>query len=417
MLLHLAPFPNYIDPGTGSMLVTVLIGVLTTGYFFMKRLVIQAKFLLSGGSSKETQSHKHPYVIFSDHKRYWNVFKPICDEFERRHIPMEFWTASPDDPALDEDYEFVHCEFIGEGNKAFARLNIMSACICLSTTPGLDVLQWKRSKDVDWYVHTFHTVGTALGYHMFGMDYYDAILLAGPYQEDEIRTIEDARGIPHKELVTVGCTYLDDNAKRYQSVAHPKNDRTVVLLAPSWGPNAILSVYGERIIDSLLATGYEIVIRPHPQSQTADKDILDRLMGKYPNSEIISWNFDNDNFDILNRADVMVTDFSGVVFDYTLVFDKPVIYTEGNYDDSLYDAAWYDKPQWRFTIYSSFGVPLREEDFPRMRDVIERVMTDETFAAGRAKARQDAWSYPGEGAKRTVDYLVAKYDELTRDAN
>ena len=403
----------YIDPGTGSMLFTVFIGLLTTGYFFLKRLWIKAKFLLSGGGKTSKDHDKHDYVIFSDHKRYWNVFKPVCDEFERRGIDVEFWTASPDDPALEEPYEHVHAEFIGEENKAFARLNMMAATVCLSTTPGLDVLQWKRSPDVDWYVHTFHTVGTALGYRMFGMDYYDAILLAGPYQEDEIRTVEDARGIPHKELVTVGSTYLDENAKRYQATPRPHNDRTVVLLAPSWGPNAILSVYGERLIDALLETGFEIVIRPHPQSQTSDKDILDRLMAKYPNGDDVSWNFDNDNFDVLDRADVMITDFSGVVFDYTLIFDKPVIYTEGNYDNSIYDAAWYDKPQWRFTIYDSFGIPLREEDFPRMREVIERVMADEGLAAGREKARQDAWAYQGESVTRTVDYLVTKHDELT----
>lgn len=403
----------YIDPGTGSMLVTVLIGLLTTGYFFFKRLWIKLKFMLSGGGAQAKQDHKFPYVIFSDHKRYWNVFKPVCDEFERRGIDLEYWTASSDDPALAGPYEHVHAEFIGEENKAFARLNMMAATICLSTTPGLDVLQWKRSPEVDWYVHTFHTVGTALGYRMFGMDYYDAILLAGPYQEDEIRTVEDARGIPHKELVTVGCTYLDENAKRYQCTPHAQNDRTVVLLAPSWGPNAILSVYGERILKSLLETGFEIIVRPHPQSQTSDKDILEHLMAAFPNSEDISWNFDNDNYDVLDRADVMITDFSGVVFDYTLIFDKPVIYTEGNYDDALYDAAWYDKPQWRFTIYSSFGIPLKEEDFPRMKDVIEQVMADDRLAAGREKARRDAWSYPGESAERTVDYLVQKYDEIT----
>ena len=30
--------------------------------------------------------------------------------------------ASKDDPALSEKYEHVKCEFIGEGNKAFAEL-------------------------------------------------------------------------------------------------------------------------------------------------------------------------------------------------------------------------------------------------------------------------------------------------------
>ena len=405
---------GYIDPGTGSMLFTLLIGIVTTGYFFARRLIIRIRFLLAGGNNRAADASRHPLVIFSDDKRYWNVFKPICDELEARGADAVFWTASPDDPALEESYEHVACEFIGEENKAFARLNMMEADVVLSTTPGLDVYQWKRSKGVGWYVHTFHTVGTALGYRMFGMDYYDAILLAGEYQVDEIRTVEDARGIDHKELVEVGSTYLDVMAARVESTAEahsPKTTKTV-LLAPSWGPNAILAVYGARIIDALLATGYHLVIRPHPQSKTSDAQILKELMSTYPNDERIEWNFDVDNFDVLSRADVMITDFSGVIFDYALVFDRPVIYTPANYDDALYDAAWYDKPQWRFEVYPSFGIPLAEEEFGSMREVIDATIADESLREGRARARAQAWAHPGEAARRTVDYLLSKQVEV-----
>lgn len=397
------------------MLFTLLIGLLSTGYFFLKRLLIKLKFMLSAGKANAAQKGKLPYVIFTDDKRYWNIFGSICDEFERRGIDVEYWTASSDDPALSMPYQHVKAVFIGEENKAFARLNMMSATVCLATTPGLDVYQWKRSKGVDWYVHTFHTVGTALGYRMFGMDYFDAILLTGDYQIDEIRTLEEARHLPQKELVIVGSSYMDEMAARIAQegpLSEQPGHRTTVLLAPSWGPNAILRVYGSRIIDALIDTGFDVVIRPHPQSKTSDKDVLDDLMARYPDGGPVSWNFDNDNFDCLNRADIMITDFSGVIFDYALIFDKPVIYTPANYDDAIYDAAWYKKPQWRFEAYPSFGVPLDESQFADMRDVIERVMNDTTLAAGREKARQEVWAYPGECAQRTVDYLIKKHDSI-----
>ena len=403
---------HYIDPGTGSMLFTLLIGLITTGYFFLRKVIIKARFMLSGGNVQGKDEGKLPYVIFSDHKRYWNVFKPICDEFERRGLELHYWTASPDDPALTTPYEHVTCEFIGEGNKAFARLNMMNADIVLSTTPGLDVLQWKRSKDVDWYVHTFHSIASAVTYRMFGLDYYDAILLSGGFMADEIRTLEELRGIPPKELEVVGCTYLDAMAERKTNMERPHYDRPCVLLAPSWGASSILSVYGSKIIDALLATGYEVVIRPHPQSMTTEIDLLDRLMEAYPDSDDLSWNFDNDNFEILNRCDVMISDFSGVVFDFALVFDKPVIYTKGTFDNSVYDAAWLEEPLWQFSAYSRLGIELSEEQFPRMREVIDSVIYDEALADGREQVREEGWAYIGESALRTVDYLVRKHDEL-----
>ncbi|MCR4871635.1 MAG: CDP-glycerol glycerophosphotransferase family protein [Atopobiaceae bacterium] len=407
-----AHISHYIDPGTGSMLFTLLIGLVTTGYFFLRKVIIKLRFMLSGGSGKSADQGKLPYVIFSDHKRYWNVFKPICDEFERRGVDLHYWTASPDDPALEAPYEHVTCEFIGEGNKAFARLNMMNADIVLSTTPGLDVLQWKRSKDASWYVHTLHAVGSAAGYRMFGLDYYDAVLLSGQFQVDEVRELERLRDLPPKEIEIVGCTYLDVMAERLEGLEPPRNERPCVLLAPSWGASSILSVYGSKIIDALLATGYEVVIRPHPQSMTAEKELLEGLMAAYPDSDDLSWNFDNDNFAILNRADIMISDFSGVVFDYTLVFDKPVIFTKTEFDNSVYDAAWLEKPLWKFSVYPTLGVELSEEQFPEMRDVIDRVIADRTLAEGRERAREQAWAHRGESVERTVDYLIKKHGEL-----
>ena len=121
----------YIDPGTGSMLFSILIGIIGVVVFFLRTALIKIKFVLSGGKKAKIDKNKLPIVIFSDHKRYWNVFKPICDEMEKRGQKIWYYTASPDDPALEygKDKEYVTCEFIGEGNKAFSRLNILNAYI------------------------------------------------------------------------------------------------------------------------------------------------------------------------------------------------------------------------------------------------------------------------------------------------
>ena len=140
----------YIDPGTGSMLFSLAIGIATAGVFAIRALVIKAKFIFSGGKSDKAEKERIPYVIYSDHKRYWNVFKPVCDEFERRGIDLVYLTQSEDDPVLSQKYNHIKAEFIGEGNKGFARLNFLNAGILLSTTPGLDVYQWKKSKSVKW---------------------------------------------------------------------------------------------------------------------------------------------------------------------------------------------------------------------------------------------------------------------------
>lgn len=401
----------YIDPGTGSMLFTILIGVLGAALYSVRMLLIKIRFKLSGGKVKEN-TQKIPFAIFSDDKRYWTVFEPICREMDRRGQDLVYLTASEDDPALENPYPHIKAEFLGKGNRAFARLNVLQATLLLSTTPGLDVYQWKRSKEVSYYVHLPHAASDVTLYRMFGLDYYDAVLLSGDYQERQLRALEQLRGLPAKEMVQVGIPYMDEMVARLKAAGPaPEHPRTV-LLAPSWGPSALFSVYGGRILEVLLQTGYHVIVRPHPQSFKSETEMLDKLMKQYPASEQLEWNRDSDNFEVLRRSDILVSDFSGVIFDFALVYDKPVIYTDPHFDLSPYDAWWLDEPVWTATILPCLGLELTEEGIADIKRLIDRCLEEPRFAEGRRQAQEEGWVHPGEGARRTVDYLLERYEKL-----
>lgn len=403
----------YIDPGTGSMLFALLIGVIGAVSFIFKNWIVKLKFLLTGGKATQADSDKIPIVIFSDDKRYWSVFEPICREFDRRAIDVVYMTASGDDKALDNEYEHIKAEFIGDGNKAFSRLNFLKAVILFSTTPGLDVYQWKRSKHVDYYVHIPHAVTGITRYRMFGMDYYDAVLLSGDYQEVDVRELEEMRNLPAKELVQVGCPYMDEMVNRLKACDIPEHE-TTVLLAPSWGDSSIFAKFGGKIIKQLLDTGYHIIVRPHPQSFTSETKMMDELMTEFPESDKLEWNRDPDNFEVLCRSDIMISDFSGVIFDFALVYDKPVIYTDTKFDDSPYDAWWIDRKPWTLTNLPKIGVELNEDNINNLKEMIDDCLNDSTHKVSRDEARNETWNYMGEGAVRTVDYIENKYEELTK---
>ena len=402
----------YIDPGTGSMLFTVLIGVVAASLFFLQKLWMRIRFFFSGGRGEKGSSDKIDYLVFGESKRYWMVFKPICEEFEKRKIPMEYWTASPDDPSLSAPWQYVRCRFIGEGNKAFAKLNLANACICLSTTPGLDVYQWRRSKNVNWYAHIFHTISEGLGYRMFGMDFYDAVLLTSPVCEKNIRTLEKLRNGKEKELPVVGCTYMDTLLQKNEEAGPWHNEETTILLAPSWGKNAILSRFGAKAIRALMDTGYRLVIRPHPQSSVSEPELLKKLQAEFPDSETLSWNFDIDNFDVLRKADLLVSDYSGVVFDFAFIFNRPVIYTDTIPDKSCHDSAWIEEPMWRFDVLPRLGRALREEDLDDFKPVIDQLLENPSVREDILAVRDEGWSCIGESAARIADYMIKKRDEI-----
>lgn len=406
----------YIDPGTGSMLFTILLSMIGAGIYSIRILVMKLKNGLLG--KKETENGEViPFAIYSDDKRYWNIFEPICRKMNERGKEVVYLTGSEDDPVFNCNLENVKAKCIGKGNKSFAYLNNLKATILLSTTPGLDVYQWKRSKDVKYYVHILHSAGEVVMYRMFGIDYYDAVLVSGDYQRDDIRALEDLRNLPEKEVVKVGLPFMDEMAKRLENdTPVPDHERTV-LLAPSWGQSSIFNVYGHKVIDLLIETGYKIIIRPHPQSFTSEKEMIDELMAKYPETDKLKWNRDNDNYNVLRNADIMVSDFSGVIYDFALIYDKPVIYTNPNADLSLYDAWWLNKPLWKTTALPRIGCELNEENIENLKQLIDTCIEDTKYADGRKAVKAETWANYGEGAERVAEYLIQKYDEVEGKEN
>ena len=233
----------YIDPGTGSMLFSLAIGLVSVIWFGARKLYLKLKYLTPGKVKMDAETT--PLVIFSDNKRYWKNFEPVIRELDMRGIDMVYMTQSSDDPALASPYSHLHAEFIGEGNKGLARMNFLKATIVLATTPGLDVYQWKRSKEVKRYVHMQHGANEMTTYRMFGIDFYDGLLVSGQYQIDDTRALEKLRNEEPKEMVLVGIPYMDDIVNRLRENPAPKHE-TTVLVAPSWGESTILRKFGSR---------------------------------------------------------------------------------------------------------------------------------------------------------------------------
>jgi hypothetical protein len=398
------------------MLFSILIGAAATLYFLARTLLIKLKVVLSGGISQRNKAD-YPCVVYSEGAQYWNVFKPVLDEFEKREISLVYYTSSRDDPVFSRKYRFVKSEFIGEGNTAFARLNFLSAEILLMTTPGLDVYQLKRSKTVGHYAHILHMPNDSATYRLFGLDYFDSVLLTGDYQADDIRFLETLRRTKRKELVTVGCTYLDVYAEKIRELNTPRPDISsvrassvpgdfTVLVSPSWGKSGLLLRYGEALLDPLVKTGKHVIIRPHPQSKKTESEMLIRLKKRYGVYPSVEWDFENENIISLSRADIMVSDFSGIIFDFIFLCDKPILYASAGMDMRPYDASDLNHELWQMKALRESGVELREEDFPRIGEVIQGAAEDPSLKEARRRAKNTAWQYPGEAGKRAADFIL-----------
>ena len=404
----------YIDPGTGSALFSIAIAIVAAAYFLARGLFLKLGIIIF--RNKKSLQAKYKFVIYAEDKRYWPFFEPVLDEFETRQTEVLYLTTSEDDPVFSSKYRCVNAKYIGKGNKAYAYLNFLSATFVLTTTPHLEVFQWKRSKNVKHYCHMIHGAGGTLLYRLFSLDYFDSVLVPGEIEIPEIRMLEQARKLPEKQLVVVGNTFFDRYSEKIREIPNEEDHRFTVLVSPSWGPSALLNVFGEKLLDPLSETGWRVIIRPHPQSLIVEKPMLDSLFEKYRNNSNIEWDYNNENIYSLTKADIMISDFSGIIYDYVFLFNKPVLVASHNLDFRRLDAHTIEKEPYYFQAIKKITAELDGSKLGSIKETISSLSQDIAMEESREEVKKILWQHYGESGKRIVDFMMETVERENKQA-
>ena len=315
-------------------------------------------------------------------------------------------------------------EYIGVGNKAYTHLNMLNADICVLTTPSLEVLQIKRSRGVKHYCHIVHSL-TPMTYRTFGVDYFDSVLVTNEVQENFVREVENAHNIKRKYIAIVGSTYLDELAILCESIkdsTHPltpsarageSNAKPTILVSPSWGKETLLSKYGLRLLEPLAKSPYHIIIRPHPQSLIgkAESSNIKHLQDSLKDYKNVEWDIGTPNVLAFAKADLMIGDFSSVIFDFVCLVGKPVITLDFSFDSAGYDLAdIYDESNigefWTFRALKQIGGKISENDFANLQNIIDSTLKSNINKDALDLIAKTLWQHPhNSGIQSTIEIL------------
>ncbi len=400
---------NYLDPNIGSVLFSSIFAIVSCVIFFLKLSIIKVKNSFFKGNEK--LNNQNDIVIYSEGKQYWSVFGTILDEFEQRGEKVTYYTSDKSDMFFDKKYQFVTGKYIGNKNIACLKLAGLSANIVLMTIPGLNVLQLKRSPNVKHYSHIVHSLDSLLKYKLYSLDYYDSILCASDLQAEESKKLEEERNATKKEYVVVGAVHYDKSA-----VSSVKEDGKIknILIAPSWGEGSLLNVFGTKIIDEVSnIENVKIIIRPHPQSQVSEKKLLKKLIKYSENKNNIEWDFENSNQEVMLKSDILITDFSSIIFDYLFLFSKPFVYSTKKFNKEIYDASDVQKPPFDFEIFEELGEELTESNLKQLPQILQNSLKN--FDIEKVKYYKNLlWKNQQEAPQRVVTYLINKNEELKK---
>ena len=356
----------YLDPGTGSMLLSVLIGLTSSAYFLIRKLpgMIRAAFFKLNGKKDDLKNNS--IVFYAESAAYWSTLKPVLEALAKKETRVTYLTSDEKDPVFKSGLDKrVHAKFIGKGQTAYTALGFLEADVFVLTTPGVDVLQIRRSAGVKKYVHIVHAAGDIHTYKFYSFDYYDAFYCSGPAQAKSLRALENLRKTPAKDLPLLGCPYFDGMLARKTADLKPEDN--TILIAPTWGKNGLLTRTGSMIPKLLAQAGYHVILRPHPQSFISDKALMEKLADELKSFDNIEWDRNPDGFKSLSRAQLMISDVSGVIFDFAFIFLRPVISVGAGPMKDGFEAWEIPHEAWEMQALDKLGkriMPGDEKDIP-----------------------------------------------------
>jgi len=326
----------YLDPGSGNALVCLFLSLIGAFFYYLKSFFYKIVLRLKG--EQHITKFDEQIALFSEGKNYWYTYKPIVEKLIENKIYFIYYTMDFEDPALKIDNEFMHSKYVGSGNRGFAKIGSLKTKLLITTTPNIGCLEYplRKPSRVKKLCHVWHSICDSSCYHLGALDHYDVALTVGNWVEEPLRTVEKIRKIKTKEVIPVGLPYFDELKKIYDlrcnlntslknSVLFDDNRSKVILLAPSWGTKSCLRTYGTEFIHKAIEKGYLIILRPHPQTLKVEGEFLKKLQNEFKDTSYLKFDFNPDATDSMMKSDMMISDKSGVRFDYAFIYEKPVL--------------------------------------------------------------------------------------------
>lgn len=266
-------------------------------------------------------------AIFSEGKNYLSTFKPIIDAFIEYKIDFKYYSFDKNDPIFSIYNENIKYRYLGKGFFGYLKFSFLEADYLISTTPNIGTRGFplKKPKKVKSLLHVFHSISDIAIYKKGSLDYYDSVFLVGSFQIQSIRYLEEKRKTQTKELISIGAPYLDYFLEHR---IENNSDGNTVLIASSWGSKGCLKTYGVKYIIDLINNGFNIIIRPHPQSYISESKYIAYCKNELSTYSNIEWDETSSPLMSMSKSDILISDTSSIRFDYYYLYKKPIITLE-----------------------------------------------------------------------------------------
>jgi len=311
---------------------------------FFKSLINLFKFI-------NIENKKKEFVFYSESKYYRDYYIDLIENLKKLNKDnIIIITSDEKDELFFKDK--LNCLFIKNYFILSIFFKILNCKFMIMTLTDLGN-HFRTSKFCKFYVYYFHAIGsTHQIYTNSAFKNYNIIFSNGEYQSKELRFSEKQFNFPKKDIVNTGYFFLDNIKKKAnQKLKENRN----LLFAPSWNYNVknLFDDYSLDIISDLLSNNFKLTLRPHPEHYKRSKNLINKINKMFLSNKNFYMDQNISNLNSLEKAEILITDNSSIVFEFLLTFKRPVIYLD--YTDKIHNV---DKDK--------IQIPTIEEEFKNL---------------------------------------------------
>ena len=343
----------------------------------------------------------------------------IIMELQNREQKVCYLTSSKDDPILKNKNENVRVFYIGDSE--LEKMNFflrLKAKMLIMTMPDLGSYHIKRSKEFPvHYIYTFHSMNsTHMEFQKDAFDEFDSIFCVGPYQVQELRATEQLYNLKRKNLVECGYGLLDKLLKLRSSFPEKKNlfknNKKNILIAPSWGKQNLLESTGIELVKTLLDAGYYVTVRPHPMTSKKSPKTIKQIKERFEKNPDFLLDTNTSSFEQLFSSYALITDWSGIGYEYAFVCERPVIYIDVPKKSHNKEYEKIGLVPFEISIRDKIGEVVSVQNIETIPDRIEFLYSNSNnFENKIQKIRNDAIFNIGESGKVTANEIIRIINE------
>jgi len=223
-------------------------------------------------------------------------------------------------------------------------------------------------------IHMPHSfVSLHMAYSADTFDAYDVIFSCGPHHDKEIDALNKVRRLTIKS-VPIGYGRLDHYLSKTDDNSTP-SERESILIAPSWAPGNIIDNIAKDLIRSLIDRNYDVYLRPHPQHWKHFPRKLKNLISAFENNDRFHLNTQHNSAPLFT-CNMLVTDFSGIAFDFYFIKQRPIVFVDSQLKVNNTEIGLYSLDPIEVSIRDKIGVISAHS----LKDILDKIFSNNTRA-------------------------------------